>query len=146
MRFQVPQFVDIQDRIIGPLTLKQFLIYLFGVFMIVPVYLLADLSLFLTISLPILALTALFAHFKLNGKPLEQVIMNAVRFFTQGQLFLWHRSGQEKIITIKDPLWREEIESSILSRPATSLTAMAQSIETQGKVVNEDAEDAFAQK
>ena len=29
MRFQVPQFIEVEDKIFGPLTLKQF-IYVFG--------------------------------------------------------------------------------------------------------------------
>lgn len=144
MRFQVPQFVDIEDRIIGPLTLKQFLIYVVSVMFIVPIYVVTDLSLFLTLALPVLAAGALFAHLKVNGKPLEMVILNAFRFYTQGQLYLWRRTGQEKPIVIYDPAWLEEYESPVLQRGATSLTAMAQSLETQGKVVQEDAEGGLA--
>jgi hypothetical protein len=29
MRYQVPQFIDVEDKVIGPLTIKQF-IYLAG--------------------------------------------------------------------------------------------------------------------
>jgi hypothetical protein len=143
MRFQVPQFVDIEDRIIGPLTLKQFLIYLFAVMVCIPIYLIADLSLFLTLSLPILAVAAMFAHFKLYGKTLEQVIMNCVRFYTQGQVFIWRRTGTEKLITIRDPIWFEEVATSLPVRPTTSLNAMSQSLETQGKIVTQDAEDVM---
>lgn len=144
MRFQVPQFTDIQDRIIGPLTLKQFMLYLAAVLVNIPIYLLSDMSLFLTLALPIMGIAALFAHFRLHGKTLEEVVMNAIRFYTQGQMFIWRRGDDEKLITIKDAVWREEVTPLVHGRVTTSLTNMAQALETQGKIVNQDAQDVLA--
>ena len=38
MQFSVPQFVEVEDKIIGPLTLKQFLVLLGGGFVVFVLY------------------------------------------------------------------------------------------------------------
>lgn len=135
MRFQVPQFVDIEDKIIGPLTLRQFLIYFGAVVALIPIYLVTDISLFLTIALPVLGLAALFAHFRLNGRTLFRVIVSAIGFFSRGQLYLWRRTGHDKPVrldsSIAPALAAPESDSSPLS-------AVARQLETQGNTVKSD--------
>lgn len=139
MRFQVPQFVDIEDKIVGPLTLKQFFIYLGGVFLLLPVWAAADLSLFVTLAIPILGVAALFAHFKLNGKSLFAVLRNGVNFYTRGQLFIWQRTGKEKVLRLEGghsgTIW------AVYQANSSPLTKMAQALETQGRILQSDLED-----
>lgn len=147
MRFQVPQYIDIQDKIVGPLTLKQFGIYFCTALVLIPVYLLSDLSLFLTIALPLGGLAAGFAHFKPLGKPLEVFLLNAFEFYTGGQLWTWRREVRKQTLVVSDreleevssKLGRSDVISEI-----SSLESASRSIETEGKIVNEDAEDPIA--
>lgn len=146
MRFQVPQYVDIQDKIVGPLTLKQFGIYFSGVLLLIPVYLFSDLSLFITIALPIGAAAAAFAHFKPQGKPLEIFILNAFQFYTGGQFWLWRREPNRKLLVIKDRELQEianlyEHSNAVPTDLTSSLEKASASIETEGNVVAEDADD-----
>jgi hypothetical protein len=145
MRYQVPQFVDIEDKIIGPLTLKQFLIYIVAVMVLTPVYLLSDLSLFITFALPVMGVAVAFAHIKINGKSLAVFLANAFQYYTHPQLYRWHRSSKPKPLTIRDSEWEELVEAQTLFRQElTSLTAMAQALETHGNIVAaEEIEDAF---
>ncbi len=62
MRFQVPQFIEIEDKIFGPLTFKQF-IYLLGgggavfiLYVFLPIYLMV----FLAIPVALFALALAF--------------------------------------------------------------------------------------
>lgn len=138
MRYQVPQFVDIEDKIIGPLTLRQFLIYMVTVMLLVPVYLASDISLFITAAIPILGIAALFAHFKLHGRSLITIIGHAAAFITRGQLFLWRRLGTDKVLPVRGA----DIEEEILA--VTSLSDRARALETIGNIVNEDVDDPLA--
>ena len=131
MRFQVPQFTDIEDKLVGPLTLKQFLIYLGTVMALVPIYLVTDLSLFLIIAIPVLGMAALFAHFRLNGKSLFSVATNAISFFLKGQLFIWRRTEQSQLIKLS----MAEFESSIAQNRGSGLAAKARALETAGNIV-----------
>ncbi len=143
MRYQVPQFVDIEDKIIGPFTLRQFLMYVAAVMVLVPVYLNSDLSLFITVALPVLAIAAAFAHVKIAHKSLGATIANAVSFATGGQLFLWRRTGKTKPLVIRDQNWSEE-NAAVMEAQSTSLLKLAQTIETKGSVVKaEEVVDEF---
>lgn len=137
MRFQVPQFVDIVDKVIGPLTLKQFLIYLFTVLALVPIYLTVGLSFFVILAIPVLGLAALFAHFRLHSKSLFQVFMNAVNYMLHGQLFIWRRTGIEQPM----PVALEEYAPVLEEGEESRLGALARLLATEGKVVKADLED-----
>jgi len=89
MRYQVPQFIEIEDKIFGPLTLKQF-IYLAGgggvcliFFYLLPIYLTVILS------IPVVALSAGLAFYQVNGRPLIVVIEHAFGYLLGKKLYLW---------------------------------------------------------
>jgi|SRR5581483_2743994 len=137
MRFQVPQFIDIQDKVVGPLTLKQFFIYLGGVFVLIPLYFTFDVSLFITVAIPIIGLTALFAHFRLNGQSLFQVVGNATGYFLRGQLFLWRRTGQEKPLKLDG----HTSSDAYMAGEGSGLSSMARALATEGSIVKADMPD-----
>lgn len=141
MRYQVPQFVDIEDKIIGPLTLKQFLIYVAAVMLLAPIYLASDMSLFVTVAIPILGVAALFAHFKLHGRSLFAIIGHAGAFMLRGQLFLWRRLGTDKDLPVKGADIEEDDE---LAAGVGSLSDRARALETVGNIVNDDVDDPFS--
>ena len=45
-QFLIPQFIDVEPKILGPLTLRQFITIVIGIVLIVLCYKFADLSLF----------------------------------------------------------------------------------------------------
>ena len=143
MRFQVPQFVEIEDKIIGPFTLKQFLIYVAGAMVLVPVYLFSDLSLFITVALPVLGIAVAFAHVKINGKSLFSVIMQGAFYVMSPQLFIWRRTNTVKTFSIHDSVWHQALEGERLGqRSQRSLHSIAHNLATDGNVVTtEEVED-----
>ena len=91
MQFQVPQFIDVAPKIVGPLTLKQFL-FLAGA--AVPGFLLFFvlqfwLWLIITAVLASLALALAFAKF--NGQPMPKILLSAVNYLWQPRFYLWRR-------------------------------------------------------
>ncbi len=95
-QFQVPQFITVEDRIIGPLTLKQFL-YLLGASSVGLVgWFWLNIFLFIFFALPIAGLFGAMAFAKINGQPLPTVITNAVNYFLQPRLYLWKSAPPPK--------------------------------------------------
>lgn len=91
MNFQVPQFIEVEDKIFGPLTFKQF-VYLAGgggaIFMaytFLPIYL----SVWLMIPLAILALA--LAFYKVNNRPFVHILESAFRYLLTDKLYIWKR-------------------------------------------------------
>ncbi len=92
MRFQVPQFIEVEDKIFGPLTLRQF-IYLAGG---------AGLSFIIYRTLPfifaavpillVLAFSAALAFFKINNKPFLNVVEAAAKFYFKDKLYIWKKT------------------------------------------------------
>lgn len=145
MRFQVPQFIDIEDKIIGPLTLKQFLTYFSAVLVLIPVYLFSDLSLFLTLALPVFAVAAAFAHFRPGGKSLFVFLGNAVGFLGSSRLWTWRRTKQLKPLPVSGiEFIRARDEAAEFAVP--SLAAKIGTIETEGNVSTEDVEDPLTEE
>ncbi len=139
MRYQVPQFVDIADKIIGPFTLKQFLMYVAATMVLVPVYLSSDLSLFITIALPVYGIAVAFAHVKIANRSLATTVYNAFNFVSGGQKWIWRRTSKPRRLIIKDPEWQQAWVNEDLQGDMTPLAYKTQSIETEGNLVK--AED-----
>lgn len=148
MRYQVPQFIDIEDKIIGPLTLKQFITYIVAVLLLIPLYLVADLSLFLTLALPVLGVAALFAHFQINGKSLLAALGSGINFFVRGNSYVWRRTATQAALPIRGPEFEEfsaDLASAFLPvgrrTRASAIGVLVQQIDTQGNIVNQDETD-----
>lgn len=89
MRFQVPQFTDVEDKIVGPLTFKQF-IYLAGAggaIVVLFTFLPRILAIFL--ALPIAAFGGLLAFYKVNNQSFIKVVESFVKYTLTSKLYLW---------------------------------------------------------
>ncbi|HUY05304.1 MAG TPA: PrgI family protein, partial [Candidatus Paceibacterota bacterium] len=89
MEYQVPQFIEVEDKIIGPLTLRQF-IYVAGTAGLVVVFF-SYLSFFFAalLSLPVVGLGVALAFYKINGKPFIEVLEAGFNYYTGKKLLLW---------------------------------------------------------
>jgi len=100
MQFQTPQFIDIESKIVGPLTLKQFL-YLAaagGVSFLLFFTLQTWIWFIITAVLAVIAVSLAFV--KYNGQSLPKIALRALFFFWRPRLYLWQREMEEKIIEI----------------------------------------------
>lgn len=95
MQFQVPQFIEVEDKIFGPLTFKQF-IYVGGglgaayiLWRVLPIYLAG----------PLIAvvggLAAGLAFFQLNGRPFIVGLENGFFFLVRSKLYLWNNARKK---------------------------------------------------
>jgi len=92
MRYNIPQFIDTEDKIIGPLTLKQFGWFLAGGGIIFLIWLFAgSFAIFLILTVATLAISALFAFWKINGKPLIALIINFLKFTKNPKIYIWRK-------------------------------------------------------
>ena len=91
-QFQVPQFIDVEDKIFGPLTVKQFVYLLGGGGFVVILYVLHLPSIiFWLLAAPIGGFFAALAFLKINGQPFIQVLNNAVNHFSRPRLYIWKK-------------------------------------------------------
>ena len=94
MQYSVPQFVDVEDKIIGPLTLKQFLMLLGGGLVIFMYWSIFDVGvLFFLLALPTAFLFVGLAFGKFNGRPLMVNMVEMAKYFFTPKYRLFHRAG-----------------------------------------------------
>lgn len=107
-QFQVPQFIETETKIVGPLTLKQFL-YI-GAASLISFFLFFVLQLWLWfIVTAILGTTAAaLAFIKFNGRPLPLIIKSMVSYFWRPRMYLWQREeAAPKLTEIQLPKTRQ---------------------------------------
>ena len=94
MQYSVPQFVDVEDKIVGPLTLKQFLILLVGAlfgFMYWSIF--KATAGFFLLMLPTAAIFGFLAFGKFNGRPILKSLPLLIQFFLEPHHRLFKRTG-----------------------------------------------------
>jgi len=89
MHYQVPQFIEIEDKIFGPLTLKQFIYLAGGGGICLILYTVLPLYLMLPLSIPFIVLSLSLAFYKVNDRPLVVTIEHAFKYFLGSKLYLW---------------------------------------------------------
>jgi len=111
MQYSVPQFTDVEDKIFGPLTLKQFGIIGGAGLLIFLAYsatkdLLITIFAALLIGVPALGL----AFGRLNGRPLYNSIGSVAGYFLRPKQLLYHKQGSKSFHILNK---REEKKTDI---------------------------------
>lgn len=95
MRFQVPQFIEFEDKIFGPLTLKQF-IYLAGAGgMAAVLFSLFPTFIAVIFSIPIIIFGAALAFYKVNNRPFITTVEAFLKYMTRKRLYIWKKEEKK---------------------------------------------------
>lgn len=96
MQFQVPQFIDVEDKIIGPLSFKQFAYVLaaggmaFICIRVLPLWIGAPLA------LPLVGFFLALAFYKVNGRPFIHALEAGFMFYVGSRLYVWQQPKAKK--------------------------------------------------
>jgi hypothetical protein len=132
MQYQVPQFIEIEDKPIGPFTFKQFL-YLAGgagLCFILWVYLPRYLS--VPLIVPIAILAAALAFYKINNRPFILVLEAALRYALTKKLYIWRKENKQK--ETKEITLAGQAPLAIPRLSGSKLTDLAWSLDIQERV------------
>lgn len=97
MRFQVPQFIEVEDKIFGPLTFKQFVYLVGGAGAAVVLWLTLPRFIAILLGVPVLVLAGALAFYKVNGKPFSYMVEAFFKFYASNRLYLWKKREREVI-------------------------------------------------
>jgi hypothetical protein len=89
MEYQVPQFIEVENKIVGPLTLSQFIYIAGGAGLCVVFFFYLQIVIAFLLSALAVALTASLAFYKVNGKPFINVIEAGFNYYIGAKFFLW---------------------------------------------------------
>lgn len=143
MQFPVPQFVDVEDTIVGSLTVKQTIILGAGALIIFISVMLFITLIAVLIALPVIIICVVFAFYKPNGRPAYIFVYNYFTYFMKPRLYLWKRDPEG--LLIKRGIKREtakdsgDVELKIISR--NRLQELAWVLDTQQAILPEAGEE-----
>jgi hypothetical protein len=105
-QFTVPQFIDVEDKIIGPITARQFVIFLVAAIIVAISYKFFDFSLFLTFAIIVFLIAVVFGFIKINGRPFHFFLLNIIQTWRRPGIRIWNNRlasvvDKEKIPTLK---------------------------------------------
>jgi len=112
MRFTIPQFIEHEAKIIGPLTFRQFIFIGIAGAISFALYFMAPFFIFL-LSCFILGAGALgFAFFKIGGRSLSTILRNFLRFNLSPKIYIW-RKKEALIKVFKKEVKKEEKDGEL---------------------------------
>lgn len=141
-QFTVPQFIDVEDKIIGPITARQFIIFLVAAILMAISYRLFDFTLFATFSTIVFLLAVLLGFVKINGRPFHLFLLNLIQTWRRPNIRVWNNRlarviDEEKIPTLKFDSTRSSKEYYKKSR----LAELSLVVDTQGEYRGADEND-----
>ncbi len=143
-QFTVPQFIDVEDKIIGPLTTRQFIIMLVAFMIVVVSYKLCDFTLFVLIMILTFGIAGVFAFLKVNGRPFHLFVINFIQTTKKAKLRVWNNDLNVKL-DLKETESRESVGQTnqtilIQKRPyiRSRLSELSLIVDTQGAYKGEE--------
>ena len=137
MQFHIPQFIDIEDKIFGPLTFKQF-VYMVGaagtglIF-----YQLFGFFIAFILTAPVALLAFMLAFKPVGGRPFSVTLEGAFRYFWTNKLYLWKKERTKEVKLQKTEIRATESSSSELPNVVEGkLGSMSWSLDTQTRRKN----------
>ena len=94
MRFQVPQFIETEEKIIGPFTIKQFIFIAMGGAILFLLFFAVSPGIFVILAVPIVALTLSLALIRVQEMPLYMYLFYAIIYLFNPKRYLYRPDAE----------------------------------------------------
>jgi hypothetical protein len=143
MRYQVPQFIEVEDKIFGPFTFKQFVYMVGGAGVCFIAYKLLPMFWAVPVMVPAVIISGSLAFYKPNNRPFIETLEAAFNFYITDKLYIWHKEDKKPVAKtasealtavkssvmvpklseskLKDLTWSLDINETIYSRETGKL-------------------------
>ena len=89
MQFQVPQFIETEDKIVGPFSLKQFIYAGSGIATSALFYFILNFWVWLPLAAIVTLAGMACAFVKINGRQLPFIARSAFQYFWKPRVYVW---------------------------------------------------------
>jgi hypothetical protein len=144
--FTVPQFIDVEDKIIGPVTTRQFIICLVGLGILVPAWKFLSFGYFAFVAVFDVLIFGAFAFVKINGRPFHHFILNIIQTVKKPGLRVWNHKNYLKDLLAEETA-AEEVQTTakpvaVKKRMVSSrLKELSLIVDTKGVYKGEEGEE-----
>ncbi len=138
MQFIVPQFIEVETKIIGPISVRQFITLLVSAGIIFLLYELLASTAFIISALFVAAISGTIAFARINSQPFHIFALNFIQTMKTPNLRVWHREFiQYKEKTKKE---KKKPQPPVIKKQVTPsrLTELSLQVDTGGRYEAED--------
>jgi hypothetical protein len=125
MRYQVPQFIEVEDKIFEPLTLKQFIYIAAGAGIAFLLWSFLPKFLAVVFGIPVVLFFLALAFYQYNGRPFIVAVESGLKFFFSTKRFIWKKVDKKpeeiKAQNVVDQMSVPKISDSKLKELSWSL-------------------------
>ena len=147
--YKVIQDIEAEDKLLGPLTLKQFIFASITVLCLYLsfIFLTKGLGFFLIILLPPAVFFGVLAFPWSKTQPTEIWLLAKIRYFFKPRKRIWDQSGMKQLVTVTAPKQLEKhLTDGLSQREVRSrLSALANTIDSRGWAVKNVNVNLFSQ-
>ncbi|OGN08009.1 MAG: hypothetical protein A3C61_02130 [Candidatus Yanofskybacteria bacterium RIFCSPHIGHO2_02_FULL_39_10] len=97
MKFQVPQFIETETKLIGPFTLKQFLWLASGGSLIFFMFLIMNRLVFFIVAFPIGAFFVALAFVRFNEAPLVNYVLYGITYLVNPKRYIFKKEEEQDL-------------------------------------------------
>ena len=137
-QFTVPQFIDVEDKIIGPITVRQFLNFLGAAIIIAISYRLFDFALFATVGVVVIIIAVVFGFIKINSQPFHLFTLSLYKTLRRPKTRVWN--NRSKALPDEEDI-STPVKKSAPTQPKiferSRLAELALVVDTKGKYKGE---------
>ncbi|KKQ53037.1 MAG: hypothetical protein US70_C0006G0007 [Parcubacteria group bacterium GW2011_GWD2_38_11] len=144
MLINVPQYIDVEDKIAGPLTAKQ-LGWIIGLGIILLVlWNMVPAPVFFILGIPLTILFVALAFYRPYGQPLGSFVIFGIMYFFRPKVYIWKRTP-ERIVNavVKTQTATAVVADKHIS--SQSLRDLAQLLDSEGMTSNTELEKMLKQ-
>jgi hypothetical protein len=144
LQFKVPQNIDLQDKIIGPLTLVQFTVLVVSGLVFYATLRFTNLITVLVVGTPILLLGIALSIVKIQDQPFSHFLIASLGYFWRPKLRVWQKDPTlERLAlpTTVNPLHRAEEQAATAARQERREQTMSQ-LDQLARLLDTRGEDA----
>lgn len=91
-QFVVPQNIDSEPKLLGPITPRQFLIIFAAVLFCAMLKVLLSFALFVAASIPVAIIALVVAFVKINGQSFHYFVLNIIQTFKKPKVRVWQKN------------------------------------------------------
>lgn len=92
MRFVVPQFIEHEAKVIGPLTFSQFIFVGMAGGACFVLYFMLPTSLFIVACIFLIGGALAMSFVKMNGRPLSVLLTSLLKFLIMPKMYIWKKN------------------------------------------------------
>jgi|SRR3989338_1215074 len=97
MKFQVPQFIETETKLIGPFTLKQFLWLASGGALLFVLFITLDKLIFIIVAIPVGGASAALAFVKINETPLMNYALYGLMYILNPKQYIFKKEEEREL-------------------------------------------------